>query len=247
MHVFFLDINRIRKILFIALMGLLVTGYFGIYHQTVQTAPTSAKLYPIYEVDTKKKVVALTFDISWGDKTPGPVLDILKKNKIKATFFLSGPWVKQHPEIAKRIARDGHEIASHGQLHQNYSGFSKEKIKSEIALAEKSIKQVTGKTPRLIRTPNGDYSNHVIEAIRESGYQAIQWGTDSLDWMNPGVDKIINRVTTKVHPGDIILMHASDSCKQTHIALPVILKQLKKENYKFVFVSEILKMGPHKP
>ncbi|SHG47345.1 polysaccharide deacetylase family sporulation protein PdaB [Thermosyntropha lipolytica DSM 11003] len=196
---------------------------------------------PIYEIRTDKKILALTFDISWGNQTPIPVLDILKENNIKCTFFLSGPWVKQYPDIANRIKEDGHEIASHGYRHINLSQLSKSEIKEEIEKAHKAIKEVTGVDARLIRTPNGDYKNHVIEAIHECGYEAIQWGTDSLDWMNPGVNTIIERVTKKAHPGDIILMHASDSCKQTTEALPVIIKELKKQGYQFVTVSELLK------
>ncbi len=199
------------------------------------------KLKPIYEIRTNKKIVALTFDISWGNKTPMPVLEILKENEVTATFFLSGPWVKQYPEIAKRIAEDGQEVASHGYRHINLSNLSKTEVKEEVMKAHQNIKEVTGVEAKLIRTPNGDYSNHVIEGIHECKYEAIQWGTDSLDWMNPGVNTIIERVTKRAHPGDIILMHASDTCKQTTEALPVIIEDLKKKGYTFVTVSDLLK------
>ena len=199
------------------------------------------KQKPIYEIKTDKKIVALTFDISWGNKTPQPVIEILRENDVKCTFFLSGPWVKEYPEIAKQIKADGHEIGSHGHRHIDYSKISKTEIKEEITKAHKNIKEVTGVDAHLIRTPNGDYNDQVIEAIREIDYQAIQWGTDSLDWMNPGVNTIIERVSTRAHPGDIILMHASDTCKQTPEALPTVIKNLKDKGYEFVFVSDLLK------
>jgi polysaccharide deacetylase family sporulation protein PdaB len=199
------------------------------------------KLKPVYEVKTTKKVVALTFDISWGNNTPMPVIDILKKEGVKSTFFLSGPWVKQYPDVPKRIKEDGHEIGSHGFRHINLSNLSKQEIKDEVMKAHNNIKEVTGVDATLIRTPNGDFNDQVIEAIHESKYEAIQWSTDSLDWMNPGVNSIIDRVTKRVHPGDIILMHASDTCKQTVEALPVIIKNLKDQGYEFVTVSELLK------
>jgi polysaccharide deacetylase family sporulation protein PdaB len=201
------------------------------------------KLKPIYEVKTDKKVVALTFDISWGNNTPMPVIDILKTNNIKSTFFLSGPWVKQYPDVPKRIQADGHEIASHGYRHINLSNLSKNEIKDEIMKAHNNIKEVTGVDANLIRTPNGDFNDQVIEAAHESKYEVVQWSTDSLDWMNPGVNSIIDRVSKKVHPGDIILMHASDTCKQTTEALPVIIKNLKAQGYEFVTVSELLKIS----
>jgi len=199
------------------------------------------RLKPIYEVSTSKKIIALTFDISWGNKTPEPVLQVLQQNDIRCTFFLSGPWVKQHPKITQSIVKNGHEIGSHGYRHINLSNLSKSEIKEEINKAHQFIKDTTGVEPTLIRTPNGDYSNHVIEGIHECGYEAIQWGTDSLDWMNPGVKTIVDRVTKKVHPGDIILMHASDTCKQTAEALPQIIENLKTQGYNFVTVSELLK------
>lgn len=200
------------------------------------------KLKPVYEVKTDKKIVALTFDISWGNQTPMPVIEILKENNIQCTFFLSGPWVKQYPEIPLRIKEDGHEIASHGYRHINLSKLSKKEIKEEVMKAHNNIKEVTGVDAQLIRTPNGDYNDPVIQSIHECNYEAIQWSVDSLDWMNPGITSIIERVSKKVHPGAIILMHASDTCKQTTDALPAVIKNLKEQGYEFVTVSELLKL-----
>ncbi|NLC06844.1 MAG: polysaccharide deacetylase family sporulation protein PdaB [Syntrophomonadaceae bacterium] len=203
----------------------------------------TSRIKPIYEVKTNEKVLALTFDISWGTQTPTPVLDILEENQVKATFFLSGPWAQKYPEIPRRIANNGHEVASHGHRHINLSTLSPDEIKQEIMQAHNILQEVTGTSPKLIRTPNGDYADHVIMAANECGYQVIQWGTDSLDWKNPGIEAITNRVLTRAHPGDIILMHASDTCKQTVDALPAIINGLKEQGYRFVTVSELLTMG----
>jgi len=91
--------------------------------------------------------------------------------------------------------------------------------------------------------PNGAFDKRVLRIANELGYTVIQWDTDSLDWKNPGVDTIINRVVSRAHPGDIILMHASDSCKQTHEALPVIIDRLRAKGYEFVTVSELLNLA----
>jgi len=234
----FFEMKTRTKLALIGIVALVLFASSVVYVQAYH------KLKPIYEVKTDKKIVALTFDISWGNKTPIPVIEILKENNICCTFFLSGPWVKQYPDIPKRIKKDGHEIGSHGYRHIYLSNLSKTEIKEEIMKAHKNIKEVTGIDTRLIRTPNGDYNDQVIKAVHEVNYEAIQWGTDSLDWMNPGVSTIIDRVTKKVHPGDIILMHASDTCKQTTEALPEIIKNLKEQGYKFVTVSELLKEAP---
>ncbi|MCS7463612.1 polysaccharide deacetylase family sporulation protein PdaB [Paenibacillus doosanensis] len=196
----------------------------------------------IYSVQTDRKVIALTFDISWGENRTEPILKLLEDKGVKkATFFLSSPWAKDHPEIVSRIVKGGWEIGSHGHKHVNYSSLSDEEIRTQIKTADQILSEVTGQHPNLIRLPNGDFDKRVLRIAGELHYNVIQWDTDSMDWMNKGVDNIINRVVSKAHPGDIVLMHASDSVKQTHEALPVIIDQLRAKGYEFVTVSELLK------
>jgi len=196
----------------------------------------------IYRVDTKEKQIALTFDISWGEKRPEPILDILEQYGLhnKVTFFLSSPWSENHPEIVQRIVDSGFEIGSHGHKHVNYSTLTDQEIENQIKKAHEILTKLTGQEPKLLRTPNGDFDGRVLKIANRLGYTVIQWDTDSLDWMNPGVDAIVKRVMERVHPGDIILMHASDSCKQTHEALPILIKRLRQEGYTFVTVSELM-------
>ncbi|WP_336776708.1 polysaccharide deacetylase family sporulation protein PdaB [Paenibacillus sp. MMO-58] len=195
----------------------------------------------IYSVPTDKKVVALTFDISWGDKRTEPILKVLKdKGVTQATFFLSSPWSQSHPDIVKDIVNDGFEIGSHGHKHDNYSKLSDEEIRTQITTAHTILTDLTGKQPNLIRLPNGDFDKRVLRIAEELNYKVIQWDTDSMDWLNIGTDKIINRVVSRAHNGDIILMHASDSVKQTHEALPVIIDELRAKGYEFVTVSELI-------
>jgi peptidoglycan/xylan/chitin deacetylase (PgdA/CDA1 family) len=102
---------------------------------------------------------------------------------------------------------------------------------------------LTGRPVTLVRPPNGDFSPQAIAAARSVGYTVITWGTDSLDWMNPGVAVIIQRVVRGAHPGDIVLLHASDTCKQTDLALPTIIHTLRREGYRLVTVNQLLQMG----
>lgn len=248
MLVFYLNLRTYKQVLILTLCLFAVAGLltFAVLRQPA-ASPTNAqnKNSPIfYRVKTDKKAVALTFDISWGTETPGPVLDILKKENVQCTFFLSGPWVKKYPDIATRIAADGHEIASHGYRHINLSQLSKEAIKDEILQAHQIIASVTGKEPHFIRTPNGDWDSKVLKAAQEVGYTVIQWEVDSLDWKNPGVETIIRRVTTLVRPGSIVLLHASDSCRQTDEALPVVLRELREQGYELLTLSKLLRYGP---
>jgi len=208
-------------------------------------APVQASLQPnlrpIYNAKTEEKVVALTFDISWGEKMAPKVLDILKQENVQATFFLSGPWAKRHVELVNRIKADGHEIESHGQEHVDLNTLGREGAARNIAAAHAILQELTGRAPTYIRPPNGAFNKESVQAAKDLGYATVIWSVDSLDWKNPGVSTIVNRTVRLTHPGAIILMHASDSCKQTDQALPTIIKTLREQGYKFVLLDELIR------
>ncbi|GGE00726.1 polysaccharide deacetylase family sporulation protein PdaB [Paenibacillus nasutitermitis] len=232
--------QRLKRYFFIAIGIIFASGVIYAEKDNI-TVFSPQQPAAIYSVPTDKKVVALTFDISWGEKRAEPILEILKEKKVTdATFFLSAPWSQTHPEIVKKIVDAGYEIGSHGNKHENYSTLNDEEIRKQIETAHSVLTQITGKSPTLIRLPNGDFDKRVLAIAEQMNYKVIQWDTDSLDWMNIGTEKIVNRVVGKAHPGDIILMHASDSVKQTHEALPAIIDQLREKGYEFVTVSELI-------
>jgi len=237
---FVMNGKRLKQMLFVVIALVFAVGVLYVEKDNISVFSTNEPA-AIYSVKTDKKIVALTFDISWGEKRTEPILKVLKDKGVnKSTFFLSSPWSQSHPDIVKQIVDAGFEIGSHGHKHVNYSTLSDEEIRKQITTAHGILQEVTGKTPSLIRMPNGDFDKRVLRIADELNYKVIQWDTDSLDWMNPGVDKIINRVVKKAHNGDIILLHASDSCKQTHEALPVIIDKLRSQGYEFVTVSEMI-------
>lgn len=232
--------RRIKRYFFLTLALLLSVGIVWTERKNISVfAPHPPAA--IYSVPTDRKVIALTFDISWGEKRAEPILDILKqKNVPNVTFFLSSPWSKTHPDIVQKIVDGGYEIGSHGHKHVNYSQLSDDEIRKQIQTAHGMLSDQTGKSPNLIRMPNGDFDKRVLRIAEDLNYKVIQWDTDSLDWKNPGVANIVQRVVTKAHPGDIILLHASDSCQQTHEALPQIIDQLRAQGYEFVTVSQLI-------
>lgn len=248
MRIYTVSYDWVRRVVSVMIMASLVILAVLAVNRPGPITSTAARLtpqerYSLRDVITTKRAVALTFDISWGTVMPTKVFDILKKDHIKATFFVSGPWARQNAALVKQMAEVGDEVESHGWAHVNYTGLSDAGVKENIMKANQVIESITGKRPTFVRPPNGDFSPRTIAAAKQVGYTTVTWGTDSLDWMNPGVSTIIRRVVTRVHPGDIVLMHASDTCKQTDIALPTILKDLKEQGYQLVTMQKLLTMG----
>ncbi len=222
--------------LFYSIIGLLAIG--TVY---VQVADLSAGgPIAIAGTRTDQKVVALTFDHSWGNKFTPSILDTLQRHNLKVTFFIMGPWAAKYPDVAKRMVADGHEIASHGYRHENYGDMPPEWVREDIQKAHALIKEVTGRDACLIRPPNGHYSARSLKVTDELGYRTIIWNVDSLDWKNPGRDVIVDRVVKRLKPGAVILMHASDTPVQTADALPILLDRIKAEGYQIVTVGELL-------
>ncbi|MCY0879840.1 MAG: polysaccharide deacetylase family protein [Firmicutes bacterium] len=199
--------------------------------------------YSLRDVTTPRKVVALTFDISWGTVMPKKVFDLLKSDHVEATFFVSGPWARQNASLVKDFAQSGYEVESHGWAHVNYTSLSNQGVQDNILKADQVIYDITGQHPTFVRPPNGDFSPRTLAATKAIGYTTVTWGTDSLDWMNPGVSTIVRRVMTRIHPGDIVLLHASDTCKQTDLALPTIIRDLRAQGYQCVTLKALLKAG----
>jgi polysaccharide deacetylase family sporulation protein PdaB len=237
-----LDARRMKRIMIIVVAVLFSVAVVYVEKDNVSVFSHSEPS-AIYSVVTDQKVIALTFDISWGDRRAEPILEVLKEKDVKdATFFLSSPWTKTHPQIVKKIVDGGFEIGSHGHKHDNYNRLDEEDIRAQIRTAHTILTEETGKAPNLIRLPNGAFDKRVLRIADELGYTVIQWDTDSLDWKNPGAEQIVKRVVSRAHPGDIVLLHASDSSQQTHLALPVIIDQLRAKGYRFVSVSELLQL-----
>ena len=204
----------------------------------VITTIAGNKLLPIYNIQTDEKVISLTFDSAWGAEDMPGILTTLKNENVKATFFVLGEWAEKYPDIIKQIIDGGHDVANHSDTHPHPNELTYDEVKNEIINANNKIKNITGIDNKLFRAPYGEYNNTVIQAATDLGYYAIQWNVDSLDWKNPGQDAIISRVTNKVSPGSIILMH--NGTQDTAKVLPQLIQKLKADGYVFKPISEFI-------
>ncbi len=192
----------------------------------------------IYRGNPAKRMVALTFDATYGDNQTPRLLEILRNNGIRATFFLSGIWPVNFPDLARSIAAEGHEIGNHSYTHPHMPQLSQPEIRNQIIRAEAVIRSITGRDTYLFRPPFGEYDQAMLNVLAQLGYVTIMWTVDSLDWQNPGVDAIVNRVVNNVQTGAIILMH--QAAVQTPQALPRIISRLRQLGYSFGTVTEVL-------
>ena len=191
--------------------------------------------------------IAMTFDDGPNEKLTPRLLNLLAAHHIKATFFVIGQNVVEHPEIVQRAAREGHEIGNHSWSHPNLGKMSDEGVRRELQKTEDAIKSATGARPTLLRPPYGSISARQKKWIHdEFGYQIILWDVDPLDWKRPGPAVVSNRIIKETRAGSIVLSH--DIHPGTIEAMPSTLNQLEAKGFKFVTVSELIaKAVPETP
>jgi peptidoglycan/xylan/chitin deacetylase (PgdA/CDA1 family) len=202
---------------------------------------SEAKLPP------EKKVIALTFDDGPWPNTTAKVLDILKKNRIKSTFFVVGQNVKNYPDLTKQIVADGHIIANH-TWHHWYHQMNAQAAAYEVANTGDIIYQTTGVRTSLFRPPGGIMNNGVAAYAKNNKYAVIMWSADSMDYSRPAVPRLMNNIFREAKPGGIVLMHDGGGDRSHTVkALPEIISRFRKQGYEFVTVPELLEMQDQYP
>ncbi|MGI9953368.1 polysaccharide deacetylase family protein [Moorellaceae bacterium AZ2] len=225
-------------------LGMLAGGYLADQPPLAVLVGRAKKLLPIYSVATTEKKVALSFDATWGAEHTPKILEILRRHNVKTTFFLTNIWLHKYPDVAKKIAAEGHEIGLHSATHPHFTSLSEEQMEQELRDNHRMVEEITGYKPELFRPPFGDYNDTVIQVVQRLGYKAIQWDVDSLDWQEHlSADDIYNRVVKGIKPGSIVLFH--NNGRYTADVLGPLLEKLRAEGYQVVPVSELLIKGDY--
>ncbi len=193
-------------------------------------------------VHTDGPYIAMTFDDGPSATLTPKLLDLLAARHIKATFFVIGENVAEHPEIVERAAREGHEIGNHSWSHPNFGKMSEESVRSQLRRTDDAIKNATGKRPTLMRPPYGSITDREKHWIHdEFGYQIILWDVDPYDWRRPGPAVVRNRILKETQPGSIVLSHHIHP--GTIEAMPSTFDALEAKGFRFVTVSELIQMA----
>lgn len=190
-------------------------------------------------IDPDKKMIALTFDDGPGRYTED-IVNCLKKNNGKATFFVLGCNVDSYKSALKAADKIGCQIGNHSYDHKNLTKLSEKEIQAQISQTDAKVKNVIGKAPDLVRTPGGAVSELVSKNV---GKPIILWSIDTLDWKTRSRDKTIKAVMKDIKDGDIVLMH--DIHEPTKNAACFLIPKLKQEGYQLVTVSELARYRGH--
>lgn len=188
----------------------------------------------------RRRVVALTFDDGPNPVATPLVLDVLRREKVPATFFLLGRHVDQWPALARRAADEGHAIGNHGWAHRKLTFRSPAWVRSDLARGAESIERATGVRPRLFRAPHGFRNPWVGRAARALDERLVGWTLGVWDSDRPGAAVIAERAVRGACPGAIVLLHDGDGYdpggdrRQTAEALPRIIEKLRARGYGFV-------------
>ena len=207
-------------------------------NNTVQTSATYSKLLPIYNVQTDEKKVAFTMNCAWNADDIDSILETLKNNNVKITFFMVGDWIDKFPEEVRKINSEGHEIASHSNTHPHVNNLSYEENIKEIEESNKKIDNITGKKTKVYRPPYGEYNDTVIKAAQDKGYYCIQWSLDTLDYTGITGEEMWKKSEGKIKSGDIILSH--NGTKHTADSLDMLIKNIKNKGLEIVPVSNLI-------
>ncbi|MDO4399765.1 MAG: polysaccharide deacetylase family protein [Coriobacteriia bacterium] len=197
-------------------------------------------------IPSGKKLVALTFDDGPNPAEGGTqeILDVLAKYNVKATFFMLGSQAEEFPDMARKVANAGHQVATHSYSHDEkhyLNQTTEEDVIYQIGTARKVVGEATGTDPAYIRPPGGNIDAKAIMAADTLADGYIGWSIDTLDYTLPGSDSIARTVLSEVEPGSVVLMHDGGGDRsQTAAALDEAIPKLQEEGYTLVTIDELV-------
>lgn len=195
-----------------------------------------------YAQDTEEKVIYLTFDAGYENGNTPAILDALKKHQVPATFFVVGNYIKDNPELIKRMVSEGHIVGNHTMTHPDMSKIStQEAFQKELSDVEMLYEEIVG-TPmkKFYRPPQGIYSTSNLSMAKELGYHTFFWSLAYVDWYQdkqPTEEEAFNKLLKRIHPGAIVLLHSTSSTNAQ--IMDELLTKWEEMGYTFKSLEEL--------
>ncbi|MGG1289851.1 delta-lactam-biosynthetic de-N-acetylase [Bacillus smithii] len=202
-----------------------------------------AKYGSYYKGPSNKKILYLTFDNGYENGYTAQILDVLKKEHVPATFFVTGHYLKTAPELVQRMVKEGHIVGNHSWSHPDLTQVSDEKLKLELKkVKEETAKLTKQKEMNYMRPPRGILSERTLALAKEEGYTHVLWSLAFVDWQTnnqKGWKYAYQNIMAQAHPGAILLLHTVS--KDNAEALEKVIQDLKKEGYQFKSLDYLTK------
>ena len=201
-----------------------------------------AQYNAFFAEDTEEKKIYLTFDAGFENGNTPAILDALKKHQAPATFFVVGNFISENKDLIKRMETEGHIVGNHTMTHPDMSKIStKESFQKELSDVEKIYREITGKEmTKFYRPPQGIYSTQNLSMARELGYHTFFWSLAYVDWYQdnqPDPQEAIAKLTKRIHPGAIVLLHSTSSTNAQ--ILDELLDKWEEMGYSFHSLNEL--------
>lgn len=195
----------------------------------------------IFLGDTTKKELYLTFDNGYENGNTAKILDVLKEKRVPACFFVTGHYIKDQPELMRRIVQEGHLIGNHSWGHPDMSTLSAERIKTELDKVKTEVAALTGQTEmKYMRTPRGIFNERTLAVSKELGYTNVFWSIAYKDWVpeeQRGWKYAYDKVVSQLHPGAVILLHSVS--RDNTEAIAAIIDEARRQGYEFKSLDQL--------
>jgi len=187
-----------------------------------------------YMADVDKKTIYLTFDEGYENGYTAKILDTLRDNNVKAAFFITGPYLKEHQDLVRRMVEEGHTVGNHTIHHPSLPEKSDSEIEEEVLGLERAFTEKFGVKMKFLRPPKGEYSERSLSITSKLGYCNLFWSFAYDDWHRDkirGPEYAYKMVIKNLHNGEIMLLHAVS--KDNADALDMIIKGAIENGYEF--------------
>ena len=195
-----------------------------------------------YASDTDEKILYLTFDAGYENGNTPAILEALKKHQAPAVFFAVGNFIKDNPDLIKRMITEGHIVGNHTMTHPDMSQISSmEFFQKELEGVEELYTSVTGEPmTKFYRPPRGVYSTENLSMAKELGYSTFFWSLAYVDWIQeqqPSKEEAFQKLIPRIHPGAIVLLHNTSSTNAA--ILDELLTKWEEMGYQFHSIKEL--------
>lgn len=193
----------------------------------------------IYHGDTGSKTLYLTFDEGYEAGSTSKILDSLKAEGVKASFFVTGTYIDSKPDLVKRMVNEGHIVGNHTMTHPSLPSVSDQQFKKELDGVNQKLENLTGMTMSFIRPPKGEYSERTLKLAKDMGYRQVFWSVAFKDWVPTWgtPEGNMQTVLNLIHPGAVILLHPENKANAEMLAS--FIETCRNEGYTFGTLDQL--------